>query len=492
MDRRRFLQWSVLHLSAATLASAPFSACVDDGESPGGPVGPPPVDADAFDNAVRVAFDPDAVAVDDALFFLGVQSGGMTDARVVLWTRVRVVDGATPPTVTLRVWREPEDNDGILLVREAAVDVDVDAGGTVKVGVDTLAPSTWYRYAFFVDDGAGNLRRSAIGRVRTAWAPDWLFPITVAATTCTQDEHAPFVALQNMAAPVDGVDVDVFVHVGDVVYADGSVSRADYRGHWERALGDPGYRALLPRQGSYVAWDDHEFDNNFNPETMNAEQLANASAEFFASTPMEPNATGGLWQSFRWGLTAEFFVLDCRRERVPSTRTSDAPVYLGAEQMAWLKEALRTSPASFKVLLNSVPMTRMPQLFASQADRWQGYEAQRNELLDFLADNGVDDVWFLSGDFHLGFVGRVETNGPHRSTYEVAVGPGGNLGNPLGFLASQSEYREDVFPADQFFYGRGDLASTTLTFDPLRGEVRVRFVGVDGTVYFDEAITRRS
>lgn len=221
------------------------------------------------------------------------------------------------------------------------VTFDADADGTAKIELSSLAPATWYRSAFFVDDDRA---RSVVGRVRTAWPADWQGPVTIASTTCTKDDHAPFQALQRLAEQDD----DLFVHTGDMVYADGSRTPDDYRAFWERALNDPGYRALLVQQGGYFAWDDHEFANNFNPESMSAAQLDAAASEFFASTPMTPNATGGLWQAFMWGKTIDVIVLDCRTERRPSTRTSDHPISIGDAQMAWLKDRLKYSAARFK------------------------------------------------------------------------------------------------------------------------------------------------
>lgn len=486
MDRRRFLGLTA-GLAAGT-AMAPWSsgcAVPDDAPGDGLPDAPPPIDADAFDGGQRAVLDVDGIALDEATFFLGAQAGAMQGRAFTAWTRVPAALAATP--LTLRVWRDvPADASRAAAPGEVVLartqDVTPAEDGTVKVVVDDLAPATLYRYAFFVPGDAG---RSVVGRVRTAWPADWLWPIALSATTCTQATNAPFQALQRQAEE----DVDLFVHAGDMVYADGSTTRAEYRGHWERALADPGYRALLVRQGSYFAWDDHEFDNNVNPEDMPAAQLQTAADEFFASTPMAKNATGGLWQSFVWGRTLELIVLDCRTERRPSTRRSDRPVYVGDAQMAWLKDRLASSPCRFKVVVNSVPMTRMPELWPPP-DRWQGYAAQREEVLAHIEQQGIEDVWFLSGDFHTGFVGRVEPAGRHRRTWEVAVGPGGNLGNPLAFLASQDEYREQVFPTDQFLYGRGELAATTVTFDPLREQVRVRFVAVDGAVLFDRVIDR--
>lgn len=484
MQRRRFLQ-----LTAATLATAPFVEGCEQPPIENPPAGPPPIDVDAYDHGTPVSFAPEAVTLDEVLFACGVQAGMMRSAvegaAVQLWTAV----DAAAPDLRLRVWRDADGAAGeVVLVKDLAVSADDE--GFVKVTVDGLAPSTWYSYGFFVGDAAVGsaafTARSALGRVRTAWAVDWLWPITLGATTCTKAANAPFTTLERLAEQ----ELDALVHVGDMVYADGSTSRADYRAHWRASLQDPGYRALLARQGGYTVWDDHEFDNNLNPEETAPEKLANARAEFFANLPMEPNPTGGLWQSWAWGRTLEVFALDCRTERKPSTREQAVPIYLGLEQMAWLKESLKSSPCHFKVILNSVPMTRMSDMWPSRVDRWQGYEVQRAELLQFLEDNNIENVWFLSGDFHVGFVARIEASGFARNIFEAAVGPGGNLGNPLGLLATQPGYEEQVFPSAQFLYGAGKLAATTLIFDPLTDSVRVRYVGHDGEVLFDEDVKK--
>jgi phosphodiesterase/alkaline phosphatase D-like protein len=178
-----------------------------------------------------------------------------------------------------------------------------------------------------------------------------------------------------------------------------------------------------------------------------------------------------VWQSFRWGLTAEFIVLDCRTERKPSTMFSNDPIYISKEQMAWLKERLRTSPCHFKVVLNSVPITDMPTIpwdFASN-DRWEGYPAQRDELLGFIAEHDIANVWFLSGDFHTCFVSYVEPNGAGvvAKTREIAV-TGGNT-NILG----------DFLAAPQFAFGSANAHGCIITFDPIADEVMVRFIDAD-------------
>jgi alkaline phosphatase D len=149
-------------------------------------------------------------------------------------------------------------------------------------------------------------------------------------------------------------------------------------------------------------------------------------------------------------------------------------------QMDFCKSRLKNSPCHFKVVMNSVPASRFPLSFwANQGDRWQGYEASRDEVMNFIADEKIENVWFLSGDFHLGFVCRVEAEGPLRNTWEIAVGPGANDGNPLPWIAEQVGNIDEVFPRDQFLHYNAEKAATFLTFDPLNDEVHILFVDAE-------------
>ncbi len=114
-------------------------------------------------------------------------------------------------------------------------------------------------------------------------------------------------------------------------------------------------------------------------------------------------------------------------------------------------------------------------------DRWEGYAAQRNELLDFITGNEIDDVYFLGGDFHIGFVAHVEPSGPANRIWEIAVGPGANGPNPLALAltAPQFDFRTDGF---------GTEFVTVLEFDPVASSVHVLFTNTAGEVLFDEQL----
>src|SRR5207244_11942096 len=77
---------------------------------------------------------------------------------------------------------------------------------------------------------------------------------------------------------------------------------------------------------------------------------------------------------------------------------------LGSAQFDRFTQAIKNSDATFKVVLNEVPIQ---QYYALPYDRWEGYEAERQRLLHFLQDNNVKNVVFLTTDTHANLVNVV-------------------------------------------------------------------------------------
>ena len=446
MDRRAFLK-TIGALAAGGAAGACAPAIAPFGRAP-----PPPL--------------PDALPAreDIARFPFAVQSGGLGPGEIEVWS----VSLLRAPHV-LWLWRV--DDDGTLATTRA--DVEPDDEGVLRHRPADLAAGVEYFYAFVADDGDA---RSAVGRFVTAPTEDQAPPLVLAAATCTTWRKQPWTALQRLAA----MDFDVLLHMGDMVYADAARDAEQYRRLWRRALADPGYRALLPRAAKIHAWDDHEFWNNFDPASDPA-RVEVARRAFFEHTCAHEGPDGRVWRSWRFGGTAEVLLLDARTERRP-----DDGVYLSQDQLDFFAERLTTSTARFKIVMNSLPITRMPDLYPGAEDRWQGYRAQRDQLLEVLEDDdAARGTLFLGGDFHIGFVGHAEADGVHRRLVEIGVGPSGNTDNPFS-----GPLRDFGLPASQFDFVTGRMCATTIALDPETGEARVSFVdGETGDVLFDETIT---
>jgi hypothetical protein len=95
---------------------------------------------------------------------------------------------------------------------------------------------------------------------------------------------------------------------------------------------------------------------------------------------------------------------------------------LGGDQKRFLFERLLNSDATWRVIVNQVPVQ---QYLASPYDRWEGYAAERIEILRFIRDNNVRNVVFLTTDVHANIFGpvRIRLTDLLPVAYEAIVGP---------------------------------------------------------------------
>ncbi|MCP3980732.1 MAG: hypothetical protein GY716_15630 [bacterium] len=101
---------------------------------------------------------------------------------------------------------------------------------------------------------------------------------------------------------------------------------------------------------------------------------------------------------------------------------------LGPVQRSAFKEALATSQATFKVVVNQVPMQ---QIYGLPYDRWEAYAAERADLLNFIADNDITNVVFATTDIHANVINEVYLDAsplffgvePPAIAMEVITGP---------------------------------------------------------------------
>ena len=421
-----------------------------------------------------IEFDPESVELNETLFPLAVMVGEMKPTSVMV--AIFIADAAPK---LLRIWRQSDEPGLVELIHEEEISPDED--GYAKLSVEGLCPGTWYRYGYFDGEPDSFIARSLLGEFRTAIEDDAMEPLTIAMSSCNGDE-LDWPALDYTADEY----YDLFIHLGDMAYNDGAETLAEYRASWRKYLSASGFKKVYSRSGLYATWDDHEIDDNsnFDRETMDPAELErrqNAMDSYFELMPIDAEGPDyRLWRTFRWGLTAEFIILDCRYERRPSIDQ-----YISPAQMLFLKDRLLNSPCHFKVVVNSVPITNMPTIWdVAAGDRWEGYPEQRNEVLAHINDNNIENVWFLSGDFHVTFVSRLEPNGDDLAsrTREIAI-TGGNE-NPI------PEFLAGLNPP-QFDYGRHKARGCLITFDPMSNAVNVRFIDPEtGDDAYNESLTQ--
>ena len=390
-----------------------------------------------------------------APFPLGVASGDAMADGALLWTHY---SGGTELDVS--VW--PETGDLTSLRRFPAANAD----GFSTVDVSGLQAGTWYLFRF--ESTSGDV--SPLGRFRTALAPDALEVITFGATSCIKAGHS-YAALGHAS---ERTDLDAFVFLGDAVYTDGASSLSDFRRKWADGIGGPEYAALRGSTSLVTQWDDHEVRNNWEGDSVKPALLDAARRAFLEHQPIRQNEKRPqrFWRSLKWGLTAELFILDARSERDRSRGE-----YLSAEQLEWLIAGVAQSHATFKLILNTVPIGAFDSPFFApfNDDNWQGFPKQREALLRGLEEAGTRNVMFVSGDFHFACFGRVAKEGPGSTLFEALVGPGANKPNPLPAYPSGEPWE----------FSSAVNNYTTFKLDPFSREAHICYHAGDGRVLFE-------
>jgi len=437
-------------------------------------------------------------------FTHGVASGEISARGASLWTRV---DGAA--SVKAEISADPDFLTG---VRRKVALASEEHDFTVRVDVNGLDPATTYFYRFRT--GA---RVSEAGRFRTA--PGLFQPANVRFgwSSDFDGSRQPPINLFETLDRAREDDLDFFIYNGDNVYADNTPAcgsdieciRARYKRNREYAA----LRGLLASTGSYALWDDHEVTDDFAMEDVDPAQLTagmQAFEEYFPTAPHRPQT--GFFRTIRWGNDLELFILDersyrsseaadeCQGDLLPTAPPEVRMLFglpaeppagcldeishptrtmLGERQKRLLRLQLMLSDATWKVIVNEVPMA---ELFGVPYDRWEGYAAERRELLEFIRDWHIANVVFLTGDLHANMIVDVRANtfaDPTPIAKELIAGPVSEhtlFDELVGLLGSEdaanafiglatSVSSPDCFEPNAFGYGviEIDSAARTLT-----------------------------
>ncbi len=411
-------------------------------------------------------------------FSLGVASGDVTDSAAILWTRA---DSAGAIRVIVAA-------DASLAEPIATLEVDATAATdfTVKLDITGLDPAAQYYYRFErVDELAA---QSVVGRFRTAPSPDAAASVRLGFSGDSNFSRAPFRLLSQAADD----DLDFFIWFGDTIYADvpaDGLGRAEtldeYRAKYRQMRSDPHVQELSASTAVLAGWDDHEvFDDyaGLDPD-LPIEQRDAGYRAFFEYMPIRDAAVASdpfrTYRSFRYGEVVEVFLLDDRQYRDPSAAAQcagvidptgsllgplgfDAPCaaalsaprsMLGAEQFDWLTAGLAASTARYKLVVSSVVWSFLgPRPY----DRWDGYDAERRALFEFIDAARIDGVILMATDIH------ASGYNPDLAGFFRRQGPGYHLSNGTRI----AEIIAGPIGTGTFFEGIVDVASGLLRQPP--------------------------
>jgi alkaline phosphatase D len=430
---------------------------------------------------------PAAAGAATAEFPNGVASGDVTPSRAMLWTRVDRADA----NIKVEVWPNSSCLKGKKAFQASNLRSNTARDFTIKVDAIGLAPGTEYCYQF----RRGGTSTSPVGRFETAPRPDQPASVDFTYSGDSDGFHktdgSPAFNNFEVLDRAREENGDFFAYIGDTIYSDSSfrpggpaITLNDYRDAYKVNRAYPALTNLLASTSTYALFDDHEVLNDYDGQTVDPARYAAGRQAFLEYMPIRPSrilhdpscAGNPLYGTFKWGSNIELFVLDersCRSADVSpicngdlgptvptSIRTSGifplflppspppgcvdaifdpARTLLGPVQKAKFKQDLAASTAKYKIVISELGIQ---QFFALPYDRWEGYGAERNEILSFIRDQGMKNVFFLTTDNHGTlinevFIDRFEncpnppgpnstcatTNPPTPISYELITGP---------------------------------------------------------------------
>ncbi|CAO1615251.1 unnamed protein product [Parajaminaea phylloscopi] len=394
----------------------------------------------------------------------GVASGDPYPDSAILWTKVTGSgDNFTADDAICLRYQVAKDAKFSQVVDSNYAWTTSDIDFTVKVEARNLAPASyyWYRFSTCHDHEA----HSPVGKLKTTPKGDeqGADHLRLAVFSCSNYPWGFFNAYQ-AAAKLE--DVDYALHLGDWLYesaGDGSakaygdgraidrvplpnkeiLTLEDYRTRHAQYKTDLGSRALLSNKTLIAVWDDHEVaDNSWKAGTADSNNTAQGTINgttftarkraavraYFEYTPIRQVDTTDdlrIWRSFQYGKLADIHMLDTRNyerditdvyyntAQVAAISNDTQRSLMGGKQEAWFYDELVKSNkrgATWKIVGQQIIVGHIAEgqaTYPVDYDAWDGYNQNRDRVLDTIRENNIDNVLFLAGDSHASWLNEL-------------------------------------------------------------------------------------
>ena len=289
---------------------------------------------------------------------------------------------------------------GEVIATSPAVESDANEDFTAVANVSGLKPNTEYAYTITLD--GKNCVTDIKQQFRTLPAKGTASKFVIAF-----GGGAGYVPpTERMWDTIGSFDPQAILLFGDNVYIDDPESVVMQQYTYHRRQSRPEWRKLTARSPVFTIWDDHDFgtDDSWGGADIDVPFWKKDWVfPIFRQNWANPGYGGGdqqpgCWYSFHIG-EVDFIMLDCRYYRTSPKEDSDKEkTMLGPVQKKWLKEQLKSSEGTFKVICSSVPWDFRTK--GDSLDTWNGYKDEHEEILSFLESEQIEGVVLMSADRH--------------------------------------------------------------------------------------------
>jgi alkaline phosphatase D len=315
-------------------------------------------------------------------------------------------------------------------LKSAAVNTKESKAFVAEVVLDNLTPGTAYEYQVFVNGKVVPKVGNQLFYTQTIWAyridpPNFQFALG----SCNYINEEP---TDRSGKPYGG-DYQIFTSIaanqpkfmlwlGDNVYFRESdwTTKSGMQHRYTHSRHIPELKILLANAPQYAIWDDHDFGPNNSDRSFINKELSKETFDLFWSNPPQAHPDlQGVTNLFDWS-DCQFFLLDNRYNRAPNERLDGDRTMLGTQQLEWFKEALLNSPATFKFVAIGGQFLNTAPVFENYSAN--GYNKERQEIIDFIYKHQIKNVIFLTGDRHHSELSVLEKEG-QPTIYDLTISP---------------------------------------------------------------------
>lgn len=201
----------------------------------------------------------------------------------------------------------------------------------------------------------------------------------------------------------------------------------DRWGLWYRASHDrssPALKNLLKSTSHIAIWDDHDYGpNDIGMNYILKDETRKVFNSYFPNASAGVNGEG-IYTMYSYG-DMDLFLMDDRWWRSADEmkdsvngKPNPAKTLWGKQQLQWLKNSLLYSNAPFKIIATGSQVLNPVSPF----DKLLDFPAEYYELMDFLKENKINGVLFLTGDRHHTEIIKVNREGTY-PLYDITASP---------------------------------------------------------------------
>jgi alkaline phosphatase D len=293
----------------------------------------------------------------------------------------------------------------------------------LKFVLGNLEPGTTYQYDVMLKNNSiatGKFSTQQLWQWRKP-APDFSF-ITGSCAYFNQPVYdrpgKPYGGDSSIFETMAKEKADFMLWLGDNWYT----READFFSEWGlnyRPSRDRSLKVLQPfwkAMPHYAIWDDHDYSWDNGDKTYPLKEASRNVFMKFWSNPSFGENDKGVYTRITWN-DVDIFMLDDRWFRsndnmMDSINGQPNPQkkMFGEQQIEWLKNALLGSNENTNISFRIIATGSQVLNPMSPVDCFRHYSAEYKELMNFIKDNHINGIIFLTGDRHHSEI--IKTNQP--------------------------------------------------------------------------------